>query len=103
MKINLETLISSVQERFYDMESYYHKYNGDSCYPKKDLASYHYHERAAHYGENFIFDVCQILNIDLSRLYSLARAARKWEERRNWQRSFPAEEHAEQILRYLQA
>lgn len=97
--INVEQLIGTVRDRFYDIELCESKPNG---YFNEGRNDYRYYERGETHGYSYIRDICQVLNVDQSNLFSIARAARKWEQRRNWEFCFPANEHAKQIMKYLQ-
>lgn len=100
--INVEQLIVTVQERFYDIELFGNKPKGYFNH-ERNYREYHYYERGMQHGYNYIRDISQVLNIDSARLFSIARAARKGEERHNWELHFPANDHTEQIMKYLQA
>lgn len=102
MKVNLDYLIGSVQDRFYAIDDYHQKYHGYSWIPNVNRLDYERYERDAYLGRLYIIDLCRALRFNINHMYALARAIRKWEERHNWERCFPVEEHAEQILCYLQ-
>ena len=105
MKINLERLIGAVQESFDNASSYRLCFVNKKWYQmdEKERAHANWCERNEHGSNNEVNDLCAILNIDCNRLYSIARLARRWEEKHNWGYCFPVQDHEEQILKYLAA
>lgn len=89
LEVNVDQLINRVKDHLNNIENYY-----------KDPGVYS--ERGEYFGRKFIEELAEIMNLDERRIYSIARASRKWEKRHNWNRCFPTEEHAEQIMKYLQ-
>jgi hypothetical protein len=102
MKINVERLISVVQEFFDNYESY-EKY----CkipYSKRDeswKSDYRYYERNYEVRNYCLSDLCEILNFDRTRLECIAKLVRRWESRHGWQKCFPIKEHGDKIISYI--
>jgi hypothetical protein len=88
VKINMERLIGAVQEAFDNEQAY------RLCFVSKK-----WYEMDG--SSNEIYDLCGILGIDCNKLYTLARLARKWEQKRKWQYCFPAQSNAKKILEWL--
>lgn len=103
MKINLERLIGVVQESFDNTSSYRLCFVNKKWYQmdEKERAHANWCERNEHGSSNEMYDLCRILDIDCNRLYTIARLARRWEQKHNWERCFPVQDHKEQILKYL--
>jgi len=103
MKINLERLISAVQEHFDNEQSYRLECKKKDWWKRtqEEKNSVMWHERNLHGSSNEVSDLCAILNIDWQKLYTIARLARKWEQKHNWQYCFPAQEHEQRIIEYL--
>lgn len=103
MKINIDRLIGVVQEHFDNEQSYILECKKKEWFRRtqteKDAVNWH--ERNQHGTSNEVTDICAILNISTDKLYTMARLARKWEKKHNWELCFPAEPHKEAILRYL--
>lgn len=102
LKINIERLIGTVQEQFEREQSYsmackkpYYKWTPE------EKETYIRCDRERYTGNNGISDLCAILNLDWKKLDTIARLARKWEQKRKWQYCFPAQEHAKQIMEYI--
>lgn len=104
MKINIERLIGVVQESFDNNQSYrlecQKKPYWRRTQAEKDSVAWH--ERNQHGSSNEVRDLCEILNIDINNLYTIARLARKWDQKRKWQKCFPAQDHEQQILKYFE-
>jgi hypothetical protein len=103
MKINIERLIGVVQEHFDNEQSYRLECKKKDWFMRtqKEKDAVNWHERNQHGASNEVSDICAILNISIDNLYAIARLARKWEKKHNWQYCFPAESHQEAILKYL--
>lgn len=86
---NVETLSKKVKEK-----PYYKKTEAEQTFIK------HY-STIQDAGNREISNICEILGIDWQKLYTIARLARKWEQKQNWQRCFPANEHKQLIIKYL--
>ncbi len=103
LEIKVEAIISAVQEHFDNENSYMTECKKKEWWrrnqPEKDSVTWH--ERNRKGSEYSVWHICNIFNIDMSKLYTIARMARKWEEKNDWQKCFPAEEHAEQIMKYI--
>lgn len=103
MKINIERLIGAVQEAFDNEQAYQLCFVTKKWYEMDETERAHANwcERNQHGSTNEMYDLCAILNIDSSKLYTIARLARKWEQKRKWELCFPAESHKEAIIKYL--
>jgi len=105
MKINLERLIGAVQEYFYDREQYAKESKKKpqwqrSAEEQKRVIYYFDCENA---GWRVVYELYNILNLDSNKLIAIARLARKWEQKHNWEKCFPVQEHEQKILDYLTA
>jgi hypothetical protein len=96
MNINIESLIYKTQDCMYDMSNY--EIQAKKHFPCGDAL---WHERNYNKAWAFIRDVSEILCINSDNLYLMARAVRKWEEKHNWERFFPFENHERAIMEYL--
>ncbi|MGE4283870.1 MAG: hypothetical protein AB7G87_09140 [Clostridia bacterium] len=103
MKINIELLIGAVQEHFDNERSYRLECKKTDWWKRtiEERLNCMWHERNLHGSSNELNDLCTILTIDYCRLYTVARLARKWEQKRNWDKCFPAQAHEQQIVKYL--
>lgn len=103
MKINIERLIGAVQEHFDNEQSYILPFRKKKWWQMndKEQAECNWHERNRHGSSNEVSDLCAILGMDMNRLYTIARLARKWEKKHNWEKCFPVQEHEKQIMEYL--
>jgi HrpA-like RNA helicase len=103
MKINIERLIGAAQEAFDNEQAYRLCFVSKKWYQmnEKERAHANWCERNQHGSSNEIMDICAILNISVDKLYTIARLARKWEQKRNWEKCFPVQEHEQKILDYL--
>jgi hypothetical protein len=126
MNLNLENLIYMVQEHLENVREY-HKVrlecwetqNGElrkiGCTPKntslyvdhlkgneaRNFAKYYERSEC---GERAISDFCNILSIDKTKLYHIAKSIFKWHEKRDWQVCFPyTEKNTKIILEYIKA
>lgn len=104
MNINVERLIGVAQEaldadRDYRLEC---RKKPQWKRTQEEERSVFYRERENHYTNNAVSDLCAILNIDWRKLYVIARLARKWEQKHDWQRCFPVQANEQKILDYLQ-
>ena len=104
VKINVDRLIGAVREQFEREQSYamackkpYWKWTPD------EKETYTRCDRERYAGNNGISDLAAILGTDWQRLYTIARLARKWEQKRKWQYCFPAQDNAKKILEWLTA
>lgn len=104
MKINLERLIDVVQKSFDNTSDYRLCFVAKKWYQMNEKEQVHANwcERNEYGSSNEVSDLCAILNIDCNRLYTIARLARKWEQKQNWLHCFPAAENEERILKYLE-
>lgn len=105
MKINIECLIGVVQESFDNDQSYRFECRKKDYWKRTQAEkdSIAWHERNAHNSNSQVYDLCTILGIDMSRLYTIARIARKWEQKHNWEKCFPTDTMHDKILAYLMA
>lgn len=98
LEIKVEAIISAVQEHFDNENSYMTEFKKKEWWRRnqteKDSATWH--ERNRQGSQYSVWHICNIFNLDIAKLYTIARMARKWEEKSDWQKCFPAEEHAEQ-------
>lgn len=103
MKINIECLIGVIQAHFDNERDYRLECKKKDWYKRTEEEEENYirHERNQHGSSNEVCDLCSILNIDIRKLYSIARAVLKWEKKHNWQRCFPYQNHERQIIKYL--
>lgn len=103
MRINLERLIGAVQESFDNTSNYRLCFVAKKWYQmdEKEQAHANWCERNEHGSNNEVSDLCAILNMDCNKLYAIARLVRKWEQKHNWEKCFPAQEHEQKILEYL--
>jgi len=103
VKINMERLIGAVQEAFDNEQAYRLCFVTKKWYEmdEKERTHANWCERNQHGSSNEIYDLCGILGIDCNKLYTLARLARKWEQKRKWQYCFPAQDNAKKILKWL--
>jgi len=99
----MERLIGAVQEAFDNEKDYRLCFVAKKWYQmdEKERAHANWCERNEHGSNNEIYDLCAILGIDCNKLYTLARLARKWEQKRKWQYCFPAQDNAKKILGWL--
>jgi hypothetical protein len=102
MNINLERLIGAVQEQFEREQNYamackkpYYKWTPE------EKETYIRCDRERYTGNNGISDICTILNLNWKKLDTIARLARKWEQKHDWQKCFPVQEHEKQIMQYI--
>jgi hypothetical protein len=105
MKINVERLIGAMQEHFDNVQSYTTECKKKDWWRRtqEERERVSWYERNEHGSSNEVTDICAILNIDINKLYQIARITRNWEKKRNWQFCFPISGHEEQILKYLEA
>ena len=52
-------------------------------------------------GEWWIWELCELLGIDKTKLYGFVRSILKWHEDRDWQSCFPFDKNHDRILNYL--
>jgi hypothetical protein len=102
VKINVERLISAAQEQFGREQSYAMACK-KPCYKwsPEEKETYTRCDRERYVGSNGISDLCAVLTLDWRKLGTIARLARKWEQKRKWQYCFPAQENAKRILEWL--
>lgn len=96
--VNVDALIDVIRNGFDDIALYHlhaKEWNSMSDHEKT------WYERNAQHGCYKINDFCDVLRVDCRKLQTIARLARKWEEKHNWQLCFPTEDHAEKILAYI--
>jgi hypothetical protein len=103
IKINIGRLIGAVQEAFDNEQAYRLCFVAKKWYQMDEQEREHanWRERNEHGSNNEVSDLCEILGIDCSKLYAITRLVRKWEQKRSWERCFPAEENSQKILNYL--
>jgi hypothetical protein len=104
VKINVERLIGAVQEHFQNVMAL--KMACKKPYWKwtpEERDTYNRHERDERGSNNAVGDLAAILGTDWQRLFTIARLARKWEQKRNWQYCFPAQDNAKKIIEWLTA
>ena len=98
MKINLDTLIGAVINCDYRTETYYmacKKYGEPNSIERKE--AYDKYNAA----NDTLFELCQLIGADFNQVYKIGRAARKWEQRNNWQLIFPAMKNYKKIMKYI--
>lgn len=95
--VDVDALVGMVREQFYDVESYEKACKNPKGHDVDWLC------RTQEVRGYTLADMCKTLGIDQDKLCSIARAARKWEQIRNWERCFPVDENAEQIWNYIKA
>jgi hypothetical protein len=105
MKINLEHLIGAVQEHFDNDRSYRLEGKKKDWWKRtqEEIDRVTWHERNLHGSSNEVYDLCAILNIDINKLYIIARLARKWEEKHNYEKCFPVDAISDKIMEYLES
>lgn len=103
MKINFDRLIGTVQEHFENERSYITECKKKDWWKRSADEKNHisWLERTQQGSSNAVGDICGILDIDCGKIYIIARAARKWEQKHNWERCFPTQDHEKQIAKYL--
>ena len=52
-------------------------------------------------SEWWIWELCELLGIDKTKLYGTVRSILKWHEDRDWRFCFPFDSHQDKILNYL--
>jgi hypothetical protein len=106
LKINVDRLIWATRNHF-ETETDYHTTGKKLAlkpywkWTKEEGETYIRREREQSCRWDEISDICGILNIDYKKLYTIARLARKWEQKRKWQYCFPTQEQEQRILQYL--
>jgi hypothetical protein len=103
MRINIEKLIGVAQEHFYDIESYAKK-GKEKPYWKRTASETNDMTRLGtrqDASNQEVSDICAILSIDWRKLFTIARLSRKWEQKHNWEKCFPVQEHEKKIIEYL--
>ena len=101
MNINIDYLLSTVQNHFNEVQSYMSIVKNKGKWFSLSKIEQQYYYRNYHNSSVAISDLCAILNVDIDRLYKISRLTRKWEESRNWEKCFPASHNAGKIIRYL--
>jgi hypothetical protein len=102
VKINVERLIGAVQEHFEHEQDY--KMACKKPYWKwtpEEKETYIRRDRDLQGSMRAINDLCVIIGIDCNKLYTIARLARKWEQKRKWQYCFPVRDCEKKIVEYL--
>jgi hypothetical protein len=102
VKINVERLIDTVRNHFENV--YALKMACKKPYWRwtpEEKETYIRRERDEHGSGNSVSDLAAILGIDCQKLYTIARLARKWEQKRKWQYCFPGQDNAKKILEWL--
>lgn len=99
MKINVDYLINTVHNHFSTVADYRMAAKKWRSLPE---ATREYYYRNKNCSDEAIYDLCKILGINYSKLYTIARLARKWEQKRNWEQCFPSDTMADKILSYLE-
>ena len=68
---------------------------------KEDARNFSTFYERQRYGDNMIWDFCDVLSIDPRKLQGLSKSIRKWYEKRKWHGSFPFDKNYDRILKYL--
>lgn len=92
--MNIDHLISTIQSCHDDIGAYRRK-----GYKNKEDQLYRYHKDTA--ANNELYDLAMILGTSYKKLDQLGRFARKWEQRHNYEKCFPAKKYEMQILEFL--
>lgn len=105
MKINVERLIGAVQESFDSERDYRLECKKKDWWKRTtdEQMNVLRYERDHYNKSNEVSDLCTILGMDWRKLNTIARLARKWEQKRKWQLCFPAQDHEKKIMEYLTA
>jgi len=102
VKIDVDRLLWMVRNYFDTYQAYKMVCKKPSWrWTQSEKETYIKRDREEYCGRNAIDEVAAILSLDSSKLFNMARIARKWEQKRNWQYSFPTNEASKIILEYL--
>jgi len=105
VKINVDSLIWAVRNHFDNVQNYAVESKKTLWYKRtaEQQMNIIRRERDERGSQNEVSNLASILGTDWQRLYTLARLARKWEQKRKWQYCFPAKDNAKKILEWLTA
>lgn len=102
ISVDLEYLIGVVQDAFYSSEEFRKKAKKQSWKRTTDV---NYMLRHLSDVENekwgAVREICRVMGFDQDRLVSIARLARKWKIKHDWQLCFPVSDHAEKIFGFI--
>jgi hypothetical protein len=102
VKVNVERLLGMVQEAFDSTQDYKMACKKPSWkWTASEEKDYIRHDREHTCHWNAVGDLTQIMGLDQKRLETIARLARKWEQKRKWQYCFPAQGNAKKIMEWL--
>lgn len=103
VKINVEQLIWTVQCYFRDEQSY-KQVCKEKPYWKRTQEEHdtvQYYEKNRDSSDRAVNILVSVLGLDCNKLYVIARLARKWEQKSNWENCFPAQDNAKKIIDWL--
>lgn len=105
IRINIDSLIWVVCNYFDNVETLSKEAKKKPYYKRSvsEQAFINNYSAICDAGSREISTICEILDIDWKRLYTIARFARKWEQKRNWKYCFPAQDNAKKIIEWLTA